>query len=110
MGYRRGNGPGGFRVPFKTSSSSGPTSNAPHEAIIISDEEDDGTTDSTQLKPIARTASTGSLSSVGPSHSTGRLTPEPVANYDDVGCKWASPTPLVRPFSFITVCSITRQI
>lgn len=81
---RRGNGPGGFKVPFKTNSSSGLASNTPHETIVISDEEEDRPTDSMQLKSLARTTSAGSLSSVDPSNSTGRRTPEPVTNYDDV--------------------------
>lgn len=86
---RRGNGPGGFKVPFKTNSSSGLASNTPHETIVISDEEEDRPTDSMQLKSLARTTSAGSLSSVDPSNSTGRRTPEPVTNYDDVSCKYA---------------------
>ncbi|KAG8925286.1 hypothetical protein FRC01_010408 [Tulasnella sp. 417] len=84
MPQRRGNGPGGFRVPFKTKSSGGLASNSPHEAIVISDEEEDGTTDSGQRKPVVRTASAGSLSSVDPSDSMGRQTPEAVTHSYDV--------------------------
>ncbi|KAG9020013.1 hypothetical protein FS837_008691 [Tulasnella sp. UAMH 9824] len=76
---RRGNGPGGFKVPFKTNSSSELASNTPHEAIVISDEEEDGPTDS-----LTRPTSAGSVASVGPSNSTGRRTPEPVTNHDNV--------------------------
>lgn len=72
MPQRRGAGPGGFKVPFKTNSSSASASKVPQETIVISDDDADIIPNS--MEP--RTTS---------SHSLDRLTPEPVLEDPYVG-------------------------
>ncbi|KAG8967747.1 hypothetical protein FRC05_001926 [Tulasnella sp. 425] len=85
MPQRRGAGPGGFKVPFKTNSSSASASKVPQEIIVISDGEADTIPDSMEPSPIVRTTSSHSLYSLGSPTSMDRLTPEPVLEHDYVG-------------------------